>query len=341
VPIRLRLALAWAVVATIMVVAGAWLFHDDVSSASDSDALTHVRRNLVAAGVLIVGVGSVGSWVLAGAALRPVDRMRRQATEMSQDDVAHLELPRTGDELHALAVTLNDLLDRLHASLAQQRQLVADASHELRTPLAVLRTELELANRPGRTREELVEAIAAAAEETNRLSRLAENLLALSQLAEVGPHLHARTQPLAPLLDESVDAARERADAATRTFALDAAPELRATVVAERLRQAVDNLIDNALLVAPAGTAVHVEAHRENGSVVIGVSDDGPGFPPDFLPYAFDRFRRPDAARGADDGGTGLGLAIVKAIAEAHGGTAEARNRPTGGAEVRLILPGT
>jgi two-component system OmpR family sensor kinase len=334
VPIRLRLALAWALVATVMVAGGALLFHNDVQDGLTDAALAHVRRNLIAGAVLIVLVGSVGSWLLARAALRPVERMRRQAIA----DVAQLELPGTHDELNALAVTLNELLDRLHASLAQQRQLVADASHELRTPLAVLRTELELAQRPGRSREELLEALANAAEETDRLSRLAEDLLAVGQHSE-GLPLGAEVQPLAPLLHASVDAGRERSTSGVG-FSVDVPADLTAPVDGGRLRQAVDNLIDNAARVAPAGTTVHVSGQRDdNGSVVIAVVDSGPGFPAEFLPYAFDRFRRADAARTKQEGGTGLGLAIVKAIAEAHGGTAEVRNRAEGGADVRLILP--
>jgi signal transduction histidine kinase len=107
----------------------------------------------------------------------------------------------------------------------------------------------------------------------------------------------------------------------------------------DRIRQAVDNLIDNALRYTPAGTSIGITAGIDKATLVIAVSDSGPGFPPEFLPHAFERFRRADAARAPQDGGAGLGLAIVQSIAQAHGGRAVAENRPGGGAAVRLQLP--
>jgi two-component system, OmpR family, sensor kinase len=110
-------------------------------------------------------------------------------------------------------------------------------------------------------------------------------------------------------------------------------------VDAGRIRQAVDNLVDNALRFAPRGTEVVIYAEFAARSLVIEVRDAGPGFPPEFLPHAFERFRRPDHGRARSAGGAGLGLAIVQAIAVAHGGRAVASNRPGGGAEVRLEVP--
>jgi two-component system OmpR family sensor kinase len=118
-----------------------------------------------------------------------------------------------------------------------------------------------------------------------------------------------------------------------------AAPSLIAVVDAGRIRQAVDNLVDNALRFAPPGTQVMICAGIAGPALVIEVRDPGPGFPPDFLPHAFERFRRPDQGRARSAGGAGLGLAIVQAIAVAHGGKAEARNRSEGGAAVRLDIP--
>lgn len=115
---------------------------------------------------------------------------------------------------------------------------------------------------------------------------------------------------------------------------------LVADVDPDRIREAVDNLIDNALRFAPPGTAIVLTASAVGRDVVVGISDDGPGFPADYLPHAFERFRRPDSGRARADGGAGLGLAIVSAIARAHGGRAAAANRPDGGAVVTLELPG-
>ncbi len=140
------------------------------------------------------------------------------------------------------------------------------------------------------------------------------------------------------LLERSV--ARAAAPAAGRAACVVQAPQdLVATLDADRVRQAVDNLIDNALRFAPPGSRVTVSGRAHGSSLVIEVADAGPGFPADYLPHAFERFRRPDAGRARSDGGAGLGLAIVAAVAAAPGGFASARNGQGGGAFVALELP--
>lgn len=308
-------------------------------------ALAHVRAGLLAGGLALAAAGALGVWLLTGAALRPVERMRRQAAALQPhagDPAARLriQVPATHDELGRLARTLNDLLAGLQHALARQRQLIADASHELRSPLAVLRGELELARRPGRTPAELAAAVSAAAEEAERLARLAGNLLLLARSDEGEPLIQPHTRPLLPVLARATQTATEQAQQHDVELRVEADEHLAAPVDADRLRQAVDNLLDNALRVAPAGSTILLRAAAVEGAAVIEILDQGPGFPDDFLPHAFERFRRADTARSRDRGGAGLGLAIVQAIAHAHGGHAEAANRPGGGAAVRLILPG-
>jgi signal transduction histidine kinase len=233
---------------------------------------------------------------------------------------------------------MNELLGRLQRALRHERRLVADAGHELRTPLAVLQVELELASRPGRSHEELTDALANAAEETRRLSRLAEGLLFLAGSDEGGVALDRRHQPLEPVLVAAAEAARDYAPESVRVE-VEAEPALAAPVDALRLRQAVDNLLHNALRAAPGGSEVRLRAWSDGPQVHVEVSDHGLGFPEEFLPHAFERFRRADGARTRHDGGAGIGLAIVRAIAEAHGGRAEARNQAGGGAAVGFRLP--
>jgi signal transduction histidine kinase len=120
---------------------------------------------------------------------------------------------------------------------------------------------------------------------------------------------------------------------------VEAPAELAADVDPDRIREAIDNLVDNALRFAPAGTPIVISARVAGPDLVIEVGDRGPGFPAEFLPHAFERFARPDSGRARSDGGAGLGLAIVSAIARAHGGRATARNRPDGGAVAALELP--
>jgi two-component system, OmpR family, sensor kinase len=217
---------------------------------------------------------------------------------------------------------------RLRAALERERAFVADASHELRTPLAILKAELELASRAGRSREELEAAVRSAAEETDRLAALAEDLLVIARVDDGALPIRAAELRVADVLETVAARFPGRAQA-------DAPAGLRVDADPDRLQQALGNLVDNAL--RHGGTHAELAAERVDGRVELHVRDDGPGFPPTFLDDAFDRFTRADAARGR--GGAGLGLAIVDVIARAHGGEARARNRPAGGADVWISLP--
>ena len=216
---------------------------------------------------------------------------------------------------------------RLRAALERERVFVADASHELRAPLAVLRAELELALREGRSREELAAAVQSAAEETDRLTRLAEDLLVIARADDGALPIRA-----APLRAGTVLSA-----VAARFPDVHAQPAdgLQLHADPERLEQALGNLVDNAR--RHGGGHVELAAERAGDRVELHVRDDGPGFPPELLDTAFERFTRGDAARGR--GGAGLGLSIVDLIARAHGGEAGARNRPGGGADVWIAVP--
>jgi two-component system, OmpR family, sensor kinase len=317
-----------------------WVVVAAVSLDSTSTTLDDVTTGLLIGGVAFLIVAGIGAYWLARAALAPVERLRRQVAALSDRDTeSTLQLPRSHDEIVALAVTMNDLLVRLRRALARQRAFAADASHELRGPFAVLAGELELAGRPGRNREELAAAVATAGEEVARLARISDDLLVLARGDEDKLVLHPEPTDIGGLLARSAGQASGRAAKAGVTCRADASPGLVATVDAGRIRQAVDNLVDNALRFAPRGTEILLSAGRAGRMLVIEVCDRGPGFPPEFLPHAFERFRRPDRGRARGEGGAGLGLAIVRAIALAHGGQVAASNLPDGGAVVRLEIP--
>ena len=310
-------------------------------SLEPSEATLHqIIVALIVGGIVFVIVAGFGAYWLARAALAPVERLRREVAALSERGTGStVRVPGTHDEIAALAGTMNDLLIRLHGALARQRAFVADASHELRTPFAVLQGELELAGRPGRSREELSAAVASAAEEADRLTRITDDLLLLARGDEATLSVSPDRTDVAALLARSSERAGTRAAAGGVTCRVDVPPGLMAVVDSGRIRQAVDNLVDNALRFAPRGTAVDLRAEMAGQELVIEVADRGPGFPPSFLPQAFERFARPDLGRARDAGGAGLGLAIVQAIAHAHGGRAVAGNRDGGGAVVRLELP--
>jgi two-component system, OmpR family, sensor kinase len=319
-----------------------WVAAASIPLSAFDSTLREVTRELLAGGVIFAALAGLGSFGLARAALAPVERMRREVAALSERDPAPgIAVPRTRDEIAALAVTMNDLLARLHRALARQRALVADASHELRTPLAVLSGELELAGRPGRTKTDLRAATGRAADEVTRLTRLTDQLLYLAKRDEDRAPLQPEPTAIAGLLERSAQAAGLRRPGTGVTCEVQAPAGLTALIDPVRIREAVDNLLDNALRFAPDGTPVTIQARDRDGDLVIEVTDAGPGFPPDFLPRAFERFARSDTGRSREDGGSGLGLAIVQAIAQAHGGHATAANQPDRGATVTINLPGS
>jgi two-component system OmpR family sensor kinase len=299
------------------------------------EALAGLRTQLLLGGPVALLLASLLGYSLAAAALRPVESMRREAEAVSAAEPGRrLPLPAGDDEISRLGTTLNTMLDRLEAALAQERRFVSDASHELRTPLASLRTELELALRRPRPAAELRSALASAAEETERLSQVADDLLVLARADGGRLPVNPEPVPAAQLLAEVTE--RFGAEAAQAGRAIDLQAEDRLEVVVDRLRasQALGNLVDNAL--RHGRGRIHLVARRADGRAELHVQDEGPGFPEGFVGHAFDRFSRADPARQGP--GVGLGLAIVGVIADAHGGSAHAANR-NGGADVWLELP--
>jgi signal transduction histidine kinase len=343
-PLRLRLALVFALATAVALSAVGTILYLSVretldeqiaeSPANELDAREdrdEVLSSLLAL-MLVVGPGAVvlatgAGYLLAGAALRPVEAMRREAAEISASSSGRrLPLPESRDEVRRLAETLNEMLARLDEGLERERRFVADAGHELRTPLASLRAELEVALRRPRTWEELEAALRSASEEVERLVQLAEDLLTLSRDAEGGLPLRRSRFEVSTLLDT----VRARFAESGRPIEIQAPSGLFLEADRARLERALGNLVDNALRHG-RGT-ISMEAAQEQRWVVIRVRDEGPGLPPEFLPRAFERFSRADEARSGE--GIGLGLAIVAAVARAHGGHVSAV-----GSEITLALP--
>lgn len=300
------------------------------------DALGNVETLLLAGGIVALAFAALAAYAVTAAALRPVERMRRRAAAISHAAAdQRLPVPAARDEIGRLGATLNEMLDRLEVAFARERTFVADASHELRTPLAILRTELDLALRRGRRPGELRDALRSAAEETDRLSQLAEDLLVIARTDH--GELPVRREALDA--DDVLESVRRRFEQRARELRRLLRVELREPLRldADRLRieQAIGNLVDNAL--RHGGGPITLTASREDGAVEFHVRDEGEGFPDGLLSEAFERFTRADAARGR--GGAGLGLAIVAAVASAHGGRVGAVNRPGGGGDVWIGIP--
>lgn len=318
---------------------GTWVVAVGTSLKPASSAADRAASDLLVAVPILIALAGVGAWLLAAASLRPVERMRSDAGRLNEGDLSgRINVPAETAELARLATTFNALLDRAQTSLERQRKLVADTGHELRTPLAVLRTELELADSPHSTRADLADAISHARREAERLSRLADDMLFLARADSDSPLVHLQPMDLCPVLDDAVRAHRARAAGSKVDLSCTCPGPLWVRGDAEAVRRAVDNLVGNSLAVTPPSGRVQVCAEQSGPEVVVEVRDSGPGFQPDFLPHAFDRFTRAEAARSSGRHGAGLGLAIVAEIAAAHGGQAAACNPPGGGAAVTMTL---
>jgi two-component system, OmpR family, sensor kinase len=297
-----------------------------VSTSDRLDALNELAEVLLIGGIAAVTLACVSAWFVAGWALRPVDRMQRQAAAITASGLDNrMSVPRTRDELHRLARTLNDMLDRLDRSASAERRFLERASHELRTPLAALRAEIDLALRRRRSAAELAAALRNASEETDRLARLADDLLVLARAEDGRLPLHRETTQVSELLESSAAlfAARATEVGVELTVCTSAA-----TVEADplRLRQLIVNLLDNALRHTPRGGTVRLTATADDHTVRIAVADSGPGLT--------------SPLRLGDDA-PGLGLRIVRAIATSHGGHIETSTAAEGGARVDVVLPAT
>ena len=297
-------------------------------------------RALLAAGVLgVTLLAAALGWFLATKAMRPVDRMTRSARSIGQspDFSQRLPVPRRHDELGRLALTFNDLLDRLAAAFATQRRFLADASHELRTPLTLVQSNAELAlhqgDQPPSERQDMLRTIA---REAGRMGRLVADLLALARADESQP-LARRRLALDTLLLEIYEQQRRLVDDVR--LEVDTLEQVEVDGDPDRLKQLLLNLVDNALRYTPPGGAVSLGLVRQGDQVILRVADTGPGIPPEHQARIFDRFYRVDQPRSRDAGGSGLGLAICRWIAEAHGGQIEVTSQPGAGSTFTVVLP--
>jgi two-component system OmpR family sensor kinase len=303
--------------------------------ANRTETLLSLRNAFLIGGPLALILASLAGYGLAGAALRPIEAMRRRAAAISASSLDdRLPVPPSGDEVSRLGETLNEMLRRIGDGLARERRFVADASHELRTPLALLKTELELALRRSRSTEELEAAIRSAAEDTERLSRIADDLLLLARAEQGRVPLRREPVDVADILETVANRFRSRAELERRDLSVTTDDD-PLVVSADRtlLEQALANMVDNAF--THGAGRVTLKAEQRNGSAELHVLDEGTGFPADFLHHAFERFSR---AQKPQADGTGLGLAIVETIAEAHEGDARAANANGGGADVWITL---
>jgi two-component system, OmpR family, sensor kinase len=281
-----------------------------------------------------------GAWI-ARRALRPVEEIAHTARQIVEASDLARRVPSapSADEIGALTTTVNDMLARLELLFSAQRRLIADVGHELRTPLTAMRGHMELLQRGIVTDEQArAETMTDILREVSRLGRMANDLLLLAQ-AEVGLQIRREHVALDELVLEVVRELRPLADHVTLR------PRLGEQVAVfgdrDRLKQALLNLVANAIQHTPSGGSITVALDLEPSAAIIQVQDTGSGIAAEDLPHVFRRFYQADRARTQRVGGAGLGLAIVQWVADAHSGTIQVVSRPAEGATFILRLPRT
>jgi signal transduction histidine kinase len=281
-----------------------------------------LRNTLLVTYPPLVVIMALIAWRVIGWTLRPVETLRSGAARISgSDQDERLAVPESADEIRALALTLNDMLDRLAAARERQRAFVADSAHELRSPLASMRTQLEVAQHLGEGGELAADLLADVA----RLSALVEDLLLLAR---------AGSDASPPSMRESLDvsallvATESRYAGARVPVSVTAGPPVFASANSEELHRVLANLVDNAVRHAASGVTLAVRP--EGGHAVLTVVDDGPGIPAGERERVFERFARLDDARDRDAGGTGLGLAIVRELLRRSDGSISLQDNPSG-----------
>jgi heavy metal sensor kinase len=286
-------------------------------------------------------LAGVGGYALARKALAPIDSMATQAKTISAEKLGdRLSIENPEDELGKLGSVFNDMLGRLQAAFDQLRRFTADASHELRTPLTAIRSVGEVALQEQRSPAEYRDVIGSMLEEVDRLTRLAESLLALSRADAGHVQLQPENIPLVQLAREASSVVEVLAEEKRQRIDIEGDANLVVSVDRLILRQAIVNLLDNAIKYSPAGGRVLVRVKSgSDKQIFLEVIDQGPGIPSEHQPYVFDRFYRVDRARTREWGGAGLGLSITRWAVEAHGGGITLKSEEGHGSAFRVSLP--
>jgi heavy metal sensor kinase len=310
----------------------------------DETEMRHTMRETVeifALGLpLAVLLASLGGYFIARQSLAPVAAMAAQARRVTSESLAQrLPVPNPHDELGRLASVFNETLARLQASFDELKRFTADASHELRSPLTALRTVGEVGLREASTEDDLRETIGSMLEEAQRLSDLIDALLTLARMESGKQELKREPLLVAELLADVQSHLGILATEKEQTLRVTAEPDLLVSADRMLLRQALVNVVHNAIRYSPNKTRIDLAARRRDVYAVIEITDQGPGIAPENQMKIFERFFRADKARSRADGAAGLGLAIAKWSVESHDGRIEVESESGQGSTFRVVLP--
>ncbi len=322
-----------------------WIVRVGVSFAPIEADLNRLTGQIAIIGSIASLLAPIGAFFLAGRATQPISTIIDTAQRMQPQSLDE-RLPSRGtrDELDRLSDTINGLLDRIHAYIVRNREFTSNAAHELRSPLAAIRNSLEVALDADRSTDEYKSLLSDVLEQCEDLSNLVNQLLTLAE-TDAGLALGGEESvSLADVVERSVQMFQGVAESnGSRLVVISADPQARVHGQPSRLRQVVNNLVDNAIKFTPPGgdVTLRLSADRAAGRAILSVTDTGEGISPDDLPHVFERFYRADRSRRRTDGprGTGLGLSICQAIVQAHGGELTVQSALGKGSVFTVALP--
>lgn len=306
----------------------------------------NLRASLSSLGVILslgvplaLALALIGGHFLAGRVLAPIGAMAQKAGEITADRLSQRLPYGSDDEFGQLARVFNATFARLEESFERLRRFTSDASHELRTPLTTLRSVGEVGLQKGLDAAALREVIASMLEEADRLTELVDNLLTLSRAESGTLTLKPEPSELGVLAAEVIEFLEVLAEEKEQTITLQANRAVPADIDRTTLRQALMNILDNAIKYAPPGTEITVRTAAAGNDAIIEVQDAGPGIAHEHVAKVFERFYRVDSGRSRDVGGTGLGLAIARWAVEMNGGRITLESTPGKGSTFRITLP--
>ena len=304
------------------------------------EQLSEVLKVLVFGLPLVIVLAGAGGYVLARRALAPIEHLAVEARRVTAERLhERVSVPNQHDEIGRLAAVINDAFSRLESSFDKLRRFTADASHELRTPLAVLRGIGEAGLVETRTPAEYKEAIGSMLEEIDRLTTLVDTLLRLSHGDAGSVHLSRESLDLGQLTREVASSLGVLAEERRQRISIESIDGVRVSADRLVLREAITNVVDNAIKYSPVGASIAVSVRGDGDRAVVEVADQGAGIAAEYRERIFDRFFRVDSARSRDAGGTGLGLAIAKWAVEINGGSIRVDPGAISGSVFRISLP--